>query len=405
MKTLNLFTILLLILFSFSCQKNDIPDEENLPKIFTINGYVQKGPYLNGTSIDISELKDDLVQTGKKFSAQIVDNKGTFEIKNIELTSQFVELKAHGFYFDEVRNENSATQLTLFALSDLKDKSNFNVNILTSLEKSRVDYLVGKGNSFTDAKKQAQKEILAIFEIDRNQMANSELLDISKPGDDNAVLLAISVIMQGYLSVSDLSELLANMSTDIREDGLLNSGALGTILINNAKAIKLQKIRMNLEAQYQHLGLQPVIPEFEKYVNQFIDNTKFEFTAYIKYPETGNNGANILDKNRIEYNLGTYSMKAILPEGSNLKVKIIGEHHWMYRAFQDNTGWSTSNWNDEEMSRTFTATRTGEIDFEMMLQYYSNTEDYTFTNRIEILVYENEDVSPTWSKTIKIKEN
>ncbi len=405
MKTLNIFTILFLILFSFSCQDGDITDEENLPKIFTINGYVQKGPYLNGTSIDISELNDDLVQTGKNFSAQILDNKGTFEIKNIELTSQFVELKANGFYFDEVRNENSAAQLTLFALSDLNEQSKMNVNILSSLEKSRVNYLVSNGSIFTDAKKQAQKEILAIFEIERNEMANSELLDISKTGEDNAVLLAISVIMQGYLPVSDLSELLANMSTDIREDGLLNNEALGTILINNAKAIKLQEIRENLQARYHYLSLEAIIPDFEKYVNQFIDNTEFEFTAYIKYPETGNNGANILDKNKIEYNTGTYSMKAILPEGSNLKVKIIGEYHWMYPAFQDNTGWNKSNWNDEEMGRTFTATRTGEIDFEMMLQYYSSSDEYTFTNQVEVLVYENEDVSPTWTKTIDIKEN
>ena len=63
---------------------------------------------------------------------------------------------------------------------------------------------------------------------------------------------------------------------------------------------------MNLETQYQHLGLQPVIPEFEKYVNQFIDNTEFEFTGNIKYPETGNNGANIFDKNRTEYSTGNY---------------------------------------------------------------------------------------------------
>ena len=48
----------------------------------------------------------------------------------------------------------------------------------------------------------------------------SEYLDISQPGDKNAILLAISVILQGYLSVAELSELLANITTDIREDGL-----------------------------------------------------------------------------------------------------------------------------------------------------------------------------------------
>lgn len=399
MKTLNIFAILFLILFAFSCNNDDIPVEDNLPKLFTINGYVQKGPYINGTSITIAELRENLAQTGKNFSAQILDNKGTFNLGNIELNSQFVELKANGFYFDEVRNENSVAQLTLFALSDVNEKSNMNVNLLSSLEKSRVNYLVNNGKSFSEAKRLAQKEILAIFEIEKNEIANSEWLDISKAGDDNAILLAISVIMQGYLPVSDLSELLANISSDIHEDGVLNNKALGTILINNAKAIKLNKIRSNLENRYKYLSMDAIIPDFEKYVNQFIDNTEFEFTGGIKYPETGGHGFNILDKNKTEYTSGTYSMKAILPEGSNLRVKIMGKYNWMYPAIQDNTGWSRSDWNDVEYSRIFTSTRTGEIDFEIMFSYNENDGS---SSQIEILVFENEDVEPTWTKTIKL---
>jgi hypothetical protein len=49
-----------------------------------INGFVQKGPYLNGASITISELTSDLTSTGKNFTSQIPDNKGNFEIKNVE---------------------------------------------------------------------------------------------------------------------------------------------------------------------------------------------------------------------------------------------------------------------------------------------------------------------------------
>ena len=399
MKALNIFAVLFLILFTFSCKDDDIPVEDNLTKLFTINGFVQKGPYINGTSINISELNDDLSQTGKNFSAQILDNKGTFEIKNIELASQFVELKANGFYFDEVRSENSAAQLTLFAVSDLNEPGKMNVNILSSLEKSRVNYLVGNGSDFNDAKKQAQNEILAIFEMEKDKIANSELLDISKAGEDNAILLAISVIMQGFLPVSDLSELLANISGDIQEDGVLNNKTLGTILINNAKAIKLHEIRSNLESRYKYLSQDAVIPDFEKYVNQFIDNTEFEFTGGIKYPEKGVYGLNILDKKITEYYPGTYSMNAILPEGSSLRVKIMGKYNWMYPAFQENTGWSRSDWNDVEYSRIFTSTRIGVLDFEIKFSY--NEYDGS-SSQIEILVYENEDIEPTWTKSIKL---
>lgn len=76
--------------------------------------------------------------------------------------------------------------------------------------------------------------------------------------------------MQGYMDVPDLSELLANISTDIREDWILNSQTLGSTLINNAKTIKLDKIRENLDNRYETHGMEGMIPDFEKYVNRFI---------------------------------------------------------------------------------------------------------------------------------------
>jgi len=387
MKKIHLLQLIVLILIIVSCEKDN---KTNL-SYDKVSGFVQKGPFLNGTSITISELSTNLTPTGKNFSSQILDNKGTFEIKNVDLSSQYVELKADGFYFNEISNTNSTAQLTLYALSDLTNNSSLNVNILSNLEKSRVEYLISNGIDFLDAKKQAQTEILKIFEIDKTDIKESELLDISKTGDDNAILLSVSLILQGYLSVSDLSELLANISTDIREDGVLNSQILGSTLINNAKTIKLDKIRENLENRYSTLGLEVTIPDFEKYVNQFIDSTDFQFTGFIKYPTSGKYGLNILDKEKIEYSAGTYSMNAILPEGTSLKVKISGSI-WNFPAFQDNTGWSFSDYNHSDNSRIFTATQTGEIDFEMMLE----------ANTI-VTAFENDDTTPTWSKEIIIK--
>jgi hypothetical protein len=287
-------------------------------------------------------------------------------------------------------------------LSDLTDKTNLNVNILSNLEKSRVEFLIANGSNFSNAKKQAQAEILKIFEMENAAISESELLDITASGEGNAMLLALSLILQGYLTVSDLSELLANISTDIREDGVLNSQILGSRLINNAKIIKLDQVRENLVSRYESLGVELAIPAFEKYITLFIDSTDFEFTGGIKYPETGNFGINILAKGRTEYSSGTYSMKAVLPEGTSLKVKILGEFHWYYPAFQTETGWKASEWNNEN-SRIFTSTRTGEIDFEMMLASFQSDSSRTYTNKIDIQVYENDSVEPTWEKEIKIK--
>ena len=143
-------------------------------------------------------------------------------------------------------------------------------------------YLISNGTSFSNAKKQAQSEILKTFEIIDSDIMDSELLDITKSGDDHAILLALSVIMQGYLTVSELSELIANIGTDIREDGVLNDPGLGSILINNARTIKLNEVRANLENRYNSQELEYTIPDFEKYVNRFVDSTLFEFTGFIE---------------------------------------------------------------------------------------------------------------------------
>ena len=380
------FSLFLLV----SCEKDPMPDEVTRTDV---SGFVQKGPFINGTDISVAELTDELTPTGKMFSSQIMDNKGTFDIQNIELTSPFVELKANGFYFNEVANENSPAQLTLFALADVTVTSDINVNVFSNLEKNRVQYLVSVGMNFKEAKQQAQSEILSIFEIGNEGITDSELLDISKPGDGNAALLAASVILQGYLPVSELSELLANISTDIREDGVLNSAQLGTTLINNARLIDLAKIRQNLALKYETLGLTASVPDFEKYVNQFIENTDFEFTAFIEYPPTGKYGLNLLDPEKTDYTNGTYSMRAILPAGKSLKVEIRGRN-WMFPGNQHDTGWLVGEWNMADTSRVFTSTRTGNLDFEMRLNDFG--EPSPFPIRIEF--YENDEYK--WTKDV-----
>ena len=397
MKNISVLYLVLLICFVLSCERQN--NNTNNLSIDKISGYVQKGPYINGSSITLSELSSDLSQTGRNYSSQILDNKGTFEMRSVELISQYADLKVDGFYFNEISNGNSVAQLTLYALSDLTDKSSLNVNILSSLEKRRVEYLVSQGSTFNDAKSQAQSEILGIFEITKSDMMESEDLDITQSGDDHAILLAISVILQGNLQVADLSELLANLSIDLYEDGELNDSTLGTTLINNAKTINLSEIRTNLTNRYESLGLDVTIPDFEKYVNQFIDNTPFKFTAFIEYPSTGKYGLNVLDKDKTAYSAGTYSMKAILPEGTNLKVKISGQN-WYFPVFQQNTGWEYTDWNDIDNSRIFTSTRTGDIDFEILLESF---HDSAWSNQTNFLIFENEDIEPTWTKEITVE--
>ena len=381
-----------------------------------LGGYVQKGPYLNGTSLQVAELREDLTLTGKTYSTQLIDNRGTFELRDIALVSQYVQLQANGFYFNEVTNENSSAQLTLFALSDLKGKSTLNVNLLSTLERGRAEYLIDRGIDFSAAKLRAQQEILAMFKLEGSTTIESELMDITQPGEDNAKLLAISVILQSYLSVADLSELVANISTDIRTDGVLDSELLGSTLVNSAVALQLPEVRANLENRYELLGLTVQVPDFEKYVQRFIDSTSFAFTNHIKYPVQGTHGPNLLSDSLVNFAWGKFSLHAKIPISSSVRVYISGPN-WEY-AYRSAEGWTVSGYDQYRGSREFTASENTQVDLDIRLTRYDpwggEPRDAPYnpqpdstghipgpsfaTDTTRILVYENGSDTASWEK-------
>ena len=235
----------------------------------TVSGYVQKGPFIQGTVITVWELDSSLVQTGRAFIGTIDDNTGTFNARGY-VVSPYVELSAVGYYFNEVSGSLSTAPLTLQALSDLTDNSSVNVNLMTHLEKKRVEYLIDAGSTFTTAKSQAQTEIMKIFNIENVSLGSSETLNISKSGDGNAVLLAISAILQSDKTEAELTELLSTINTDIRTDGTLDSTTTKATLATAMEYLKTRhiantSIRTNIEGRYSNLGVSATIPAFESY--------------------------------------------------------------------------------------------------------------------------------------------
>jgi uncharacterized protein (TIGR02145 family) len=279
-KTLILFAII----FAISCDQDKIVHNDSGETIQReqITGFVQKGPFINGTSISMYELNSSMEQTGRAFNTQIHNNQGSFEVNNVELSSPYVELSANGYYYNEINGQVTQSTINLLALSDISDKSTINVNILTHLEKRRVEYLIAQGNSFSEAKKIAQAEVLAIFGIEKSNIASSESLDISIENEDNAILIAISVILQGNRTPGQLTELLANITTNIRDSGILNNHDVHLELRNSAVILDLADIRINLENRYQELDIQASIPEFESYVNKYLSFTAQEPSAITK---------------------------------------------------------------------------------------------------------------------------
>lgn len=370
--------ILILAVMSLSnCKKTGT---EELIEEKDITGLVQKGPFISGSSVTIYDLKADLTPVGKTYNAQITDNQGTFQLNGISLSSGYVGIRADGFYFNEVAGEQSVAQLTLYALADVTASASINVNLLTHLEKPRVEFLMQRGRSFSEAKIQAQQEVLAIFSLEKDQIGASENLNISKGGEDNGILLAISSVLQGYRSEGELTELLSNISNDIREDGQLDDENLGTALVNHAVSLNAAAIQSNLAKRYQELGATANVPGFGQFITSFIANTGFEPTgSVIGYPANGLHGHNILALSKTDYLAGENnpcSLAALLPRNSALKIRVtslsatdatksvsadttdvsgpVDRAAWYYQM-NSNINWSISDFDFENYRQTFTA--------------------------------------------------
>jgi uncharacterized protein (TIGR02145 family) len=282
----------------------------------SISGVSQKGPFVTGSTVKLYELDGKtFAQTGKSFSGKITSDDGKFSVSSVSLASQYALLEVTGYFRNEVTGEKSKGTITLNALTDLSDRKNVNINLLTHLEYERVLHLIESGINFTTAKKQAESEILSAFGIN-GEFANSEDLDIFGKGDDNAALLAISVLILGGsvdeydyhkgLGEAELTEHLSKFATEIAKDGSWDDENTKAIIADRVAAYARSEageadyngysnIRQSIEKW--NFGK---VPEFEKFVRNFWT------TVYsLGKCDSKNEGEVVATKNERSNNYGT----------------------------------------------------------------------------------------------------
>ncbi len=238
----------------------------------TVSGVTQKGPFLSGSKVVVRELQDGrtLKQTGNTFNGKILNDLGEFRLNARTLMSQYVSLEATGYYRNEVTGENSSSELTLMAFSNVLKSKTVNINLLTHLEYERVNYLVTKKKySVVKAKAQAQQEVFALFGIDATGFSSSEYLNIAGTSSEDGALLAFSILLQGDRSVSQLSELMTEIASDMETDGTWNDAKTRIKIADWAadadSSGRLNSIRKNVE----DWKLSNMVPKFEPFVRNF----------------------------------------------------------------------------------------------------------------------------------------
>lgn len=245
----------------------------DLISMLTLSGASQKGPFVKGSKVYVYELANgkSLAQTSRTFIGTIQDDNGLFTIPSVSLKSQYALLEANGYYRNEVSGYTSSSPISLFALTDLMDRERANINLLTHLEYHRARHLVLQdGEKIAKARAMAAKDVFAAFNIDNAKFGSPEDLNIFSDGEDNAALLAISVMLQGDLNEGDFSALLTSISTDLAEDGFWDQDSASRAEIadwaaNADVADRLASIRQHIEKW----KLGQIVPNFEKYMRKF----------------------------------------------------------------------------------------------------------------------------------------
>ena len=302
-------------------------------KDLDVAGVSQKGPFVKGSAVSVQGFDCKTVElTHEIFEGSVKSDKGDFGVDDVNLSVSCALFEVTGHYFNEVTGKKSASEVTLHALSDLSDRKHVNINMLTELEYRRVMHLVSEEHmDFADAKKQAEKEVLAAFGI-KGDFDNYEDLTIFEGGDGNAALLAVSVMMQAETDEAGLAKRIDKFADSFAETGKWKDdetkAAIESWQIDAAADGTLDSIRKNVES----LGYADVIPAFEKFVEAFQSSSSVtpRSSSSSKVPEPAEESSSSSSKADAgsEYDASANTLKDLRDGQIYRTVKIAGQV-WM----------------------------------------------------------------------------
>lgn len=265
----NLLACLFVSFAIVSCsEKDDIFDEPFTPQTYDVQGKVEKGPFVSGSKISIQPMDSKLQVSGSMFNTTITDDLGNFMFGSKEFSTPYAEFMANGYFFNEVKGGLSDGTLTLRALVDLQDNTIVNVNILTHLKYSRIKNLVSSGKNYTEANKQAQKELLTAFGLANLTDKDVSSFSIISGTDESAALIAISSLLLMERTEAALTEYLSKLSSDFGENGTFSEDIQSQISKDkNRLAMFLSDIKDNVISRYNNLGINVSVKELSYFID------------------------------------------------------------------------------------------------------------------------------------------
>ena len=292
-----------------------------------VAGVTQKGPFVKGSEVTVQGIDCKTLKfTDEIFEGKVKSDKGDFTVEDVSLKSTCALFEVTGIYRNEISGKKSSEKLTLHALTDLKDRKNVNINVLTELEYERLMFLVTeKDKKFAEAKAQAEEEVLAAFDI-KGDFVEFENLNIFESGDENAALLAVSVMMQAETDDAGLVTRMEKFADSFAETGKWkDSGTKKTIsewAIEVTANGGLDSIRKNVEAW----DLGDTVPAFEKFIEAYADG---DSVVLIVTPKSSSSETSVSSSSQdTTYNAEKNTLTD-LRDGKVYRTVKIGDQVWM----------------------------------------------------------------------------
>jgi hypothetical protein len=272
------------------------------------------------------------------FNTTIDDDYGNFDLKAQNLSGKLVRVVGDGFYWNEVLNENSSTRISLTGICKIDSNETVNVNVLTHLERARVEYLYNtKKLSFDSAKSQAVREVLKAFGFENTGIKRAEKVGVVGISDDSKILLAISTLMQGYRTESEVTQIMNDFANDIKKDGTLDDATIGNDLETHLYYTDTTAVLNNFKVKYRKLYNADTVNSVDmRFVKNFQNNTSYAKNKdLISYSDKhyNENIDNILKPNLLTYSFSAqpydrfFDISAqILRKGMKLKIEILDEN-------------------------------------------------------------------------------
>lgn len=265
------------------------------PQQVRIDGAVNKGPFVLGSTVNVSLLDATTFQsTGDVFITNTTNDLGEFSVDfTVPAAGTFAALQGTGFYYNEVTGNLSNAQISLQAFYKIEvgGSQQAYINLITHLTNGRVRTLLADpgsidpafqtGDDFQDAINQAEAELrtqLAIGPTGFDPNAQGTDMNILGDASDlaNAYLFAVSSVLAKAAEIramgasidSALQELVNSLASDLADNGVIDNADLVDSIQQGEAEVDPGDVTQKLVDRLAALGQTTPVPD----INAILDS-------------------------------------------------------------------------------------------------------------------------------------